>query len=108
MVCADCGEEKFSVVHLCDKELRDAWKTRDSERTIATATSHPLVKNRDMRDATLACGHALESAQHELQDAITYSAKVPSIPTREAIAEALLTVRRAREMLNITLRRIPE
>lgn len=71
-------------------------------------TEHPLVRNRSVRDAALACGHALESAACELGDAIVYAEKVPSPTTEDAVREALLCVKRAREFLAITFRRLPQ
>lgn len=67
-----------------------------------------LVCNRTMRDVALAFAHALESAQLELVDAVAYGCKVPSPAAEEATREALLAVKRARELLQITIKRIPE
>lgn len=69
---------------------------------------HPLVRNKQLRDAALACAHALEGSQLELTNALAYADKAGTATACEAIDEALLCVLRAREMLRITLRRIPE
>lgn len=95
-------------MHTCTDADIKAKQQKDEDKSMWAQREHPLVRNKTDRDAALACGVALESANHELLDATKYADKIDSAPVKGAIADALLAVLRARELLAMAIRRLPE
>ena len=86
-------------MHACRQVDIDEVKRRRED------TPNVLIRGKTFDDAARACETALDSATRELTDAQAYSAKLERPALRDAIDDALLASKRAREMLNIATRR---